>query len=104
MVSQGRDRGMRAYFTVMQKGIRTNQGLVLQYVGDQVGAVFGVPLRHDDHADRAVLVALEMRKSLDELNQHRIREENPPLDTASGFVPGRYWLVILAVRIGSPMP
>ncbi len=104
MVSQGRDRGMRAYFTVMQKAIRPNQGLVLQYVGDQVGAVFGASLRHDDHADRAVLVALEMRKSLDELNQHRIREENPPLDTASGFVPGRYWLVILAVRIGSPMP
>jgi class 3 adenylate cyclase len=71
MVPQGRDRGMRAYFTVMQKAIRTNQGLVLQYVGDQVGAVFGVPLRHDDHADRAVLAALEMRKSLDELNQHR---------------------------------
>ena len=45
---------MRAYFTVMQKAIGKYEGLVLQYVGDEIEAVFGVPLPHEDHPDKAV--------------------------------------------------
>jgi len=35
---------MRAYFTAMQQAIRQHNGLVLQYVGDEIEAVFGVPI------------------------------------------------------------
>jgi adenylate cyclase len=64
-------RSMREYFTAMQAAIRDHDGLVLQYVGDAIEAVFGVPLKIGDHADQAVGAALAMRKNLDELNHKR---------------------------------
>jgi len=66
-------QSMKAYFTSMQHAIRRNNGLVLQYVGDEIEAVFGVPLDDYQQADHAVRAALDMRKNLDELN--RVREE-----------------------------
>ena len=88
---------MRDYFTAMEKAIRAHQGLVLQYVGDEVEAVFGVPLRHVDHADKAVLAALEMRKSLEELNQHRIKEGKAIFRHGIGICTGE----VLAGNTGS---
>jgi class 3 adenylate cyclase len=88
---------MRAYFTAMQKAISAHQGLVLQYVGDEVEAVFGVPLRQVDHADKAVLAALKMRKSLEELNQHRIREGKAIFRHGIGICTGE----VLAGNTGS---
>jgi class 3 adenylate cyclase len=67
-------RGMRSYFTAMHKAIDSQEGLVLQYVGDEIESVFGMPLRYVGHADKSVLAALEMRKSLDELNRKREKE------------------------------
>jgi len=64
-------KSMREYFTAMQSAVRNYDGLVLQYVGDEIEAVFGVPLKIGDHADRAVHAALDMRKNLEELNQKR---------------------------------
>jgi adenylate cyclase len=88
---------MRVYFTDMQKAISAHHGLVLQYVGDEVEAVFGVPLRHVDHADKAVLAALEMRKSLEELNQHRIKEGKAIFRHGIGICTGE----VLAGNTGS---
>jgi len=88
---------MRDYFTAMEKAIRAHQGLVLQYVGDEVEAVFGVPLRHVYHADKAVLAALEMRKSLEGLNQHRIKEGKAIFRHGIGICTGE----VLAGNTGS---
>ena len=88
---------MRAYFTAMQKAISAHQGLVLQYVGDEVEAVFGVPLRHVDHADKAVLAALEMRKSLEKLNQHRMKQGKAIFRHGIGICTGE----VLAGNTGS---
>lgn len=63
--------GIRDYFTAMHRAIREHGGLVLQFVGDEIEAVFGVPLPAEDHADRAVAAALTMRLRLDELNRRR---------------------------------
>ena len=65
---------MRTYFTAMEKVIRILQGLVLQYVGDELEAVFGVPLEDEDQADKAVMAAVEMRKSLKKLTYDRVKE------------------------------
>jgi len=43
-------------------------GVVLQYVGDEIEAVFGAPFQDDHHPDKAVQAALEMRRALTELN------------------------------------
>ncbi len=90
-------KSMRAYFTAMQKAIRMHQGLVLQYVGDEIEAVFGVPLGYADHADKGVLAALEMRKRLEELNIGRMEEGKTPFSHGIGIHTG----MVLAGNTGS---
>ncbi|EFK10756.1 adenylate and Guanylate cyclase catalytic domain protein [delta proteobacterium NaphS2] len=90
-------KSMRAYFTAMQRAIRFHQGLVLQYAGDEIEAVFGVPLKYDDHAQKAVLAALEMRKSLKELNRRRIEQNMTPFRHGIGIHTGE----VLAGNTGS---
>ena len=90
-------RSMREYFTVMENAIRKYDGLVLQYVGDEIEAVFGVPLQQEKHAERAVLAALEMRRSLDALNQEREGEGKPPFKHGIGIHTG----TVLAGNTGS---
>ncbi len=69
--------GMRAYFTSMHQAIHLHRGLVLQFVGDEIEAVFGVPVHFEGHADAAVRAALEMRKALEELNIKRSAQGKP---------------------------
>ncbi len=63
--------GLRCYFTAMHQAIRLHRGLVLQFVGDEIEAVFGVPVHFNGHADAAVAAALEMRRALNVLNERR---------------------------------
>ncbi len=81
-------KSMRSYFTAMQKAIRKHQGLVLQYVGDEIEAAFGVPLPDNDHANKAVMAALEMRKILEELNTGRVKEGKTPFKHGIGIHTG----------------
>ncbi len=64
-------RSMRSYFTRMQQAIRAQRGLVIQFAGDEVEAVFGVPVYFENHAEAAVKAALDMRKGLEVLNRER---------------------------------
>jgi adenylate cyclase len=81
-------RSMRDYFTAMERAIRKHRGLVLQYVGDEIEAVFGVPLAYAGHADKALLAALEMRKCLEELNEDRIKTGKLPFRHGIGIHTG----------------
>jgi len=88
---------IREYFTIMQRAIRLHHGLVLQYVGDEIEAVFGVPLKCDDHAHAAVLAALEMRKGLEKLNRRRVEKGVMPFSHGIGIHTGE----VLAGNTGS---
>jgi len=90
-------KSMREYFTAMQAAIRNYNGLVLQYVGDEIEAVFGVPLKLGDHTDRAVHAALDMRKNLEELNKKRSLLGKPPFRHGIGIHTGP----VLAGNTGS---
>ena len=88
---------MRDYFTKMEEAVRANDGLVLQFVGDELEAVFGVPLEVEDHADKAVAAALQMRRGLAELNEKRRLEGSPPFRHGVGICSGP----VLAGNTGS---
>jgi class 3 adenylate cyclase len=90
-------KSMREYFTAMQAAIRNYDGLVLQYVGDEIEAVFGVPLKISNHADRAVQAALGMRKNLEELNSKRVQLGKTPFRHGIGIHTGP----VLAGNTGS---
>lgn len=90
-------RSMREYFTAMQTAVHAHGGLVLQYVGDEVEAVFGGPLPQEDHADRAVRAALEMRARLAAINRERERQGLQPFRHGIGLHTGE----VLAGTVGS---
>jgi class 3 adenylate cyclase/DNA-binding NarL/FixJ family response regulator len=46
----------------MQRAIIERDGCVMQFAGDAVMAVFGAPLPHVDHADRALAAAMDMHE------------------------------------------
>ena len=62
-------RIINQYFTEMTSAIKLYRGQVLQYVGDEIEAVFGAPLAYDDHPDMAVEAAKEMQRRLIILNK-----------------------------------
>lgn len=88
---------MREYFTAMEETIRDHGGLILQYVGDEIEAVFGVPIETDDHADRAVRAALGMRRQLEILNRKRKTAGEPEFVHGIGICSGP----VLAGNTGS---
>jgi adenylate cyclase len=90
-------RDLNAYFTEMETAIRTHGGLVVQYIGDEIEAVFGAPVARPHHAEQAVRAALEMRARLAAWNVDRTRRGRAPLRNGIGIHTGR----VLAGNIGS---
>jgi len=86
------------YFTEMAEAIKNNQGLVLQFIGDEIEAVFGAPLALPDHQKRAVQAALDMRQRLLQVNAQLAVEGYGPLRHGIGIHTGQ----VLAGNIGSP--
>ena len=89
-------RDLNAYFTEMDQAIRAHGGLVLQFIGDEIEAVFGAPIRASDHAARAVRAAVEMRDRLRAWNTHREAAGLAPLRNGIGIHTG----TVLAGNIG----
>jgi adenylate cyclase len=67
---------LNAYFTRVCEPILTEGGTVDKYIGDAVMAVFGSPVRHPDHARRAVRAALGMAREAEGFKQW-MRERFP---------------------------
>ncbi len=88
---------LNEYFTEMEKAVRNNKGIVLQYIGDEIEAVFGAPLDLPDHADRALAAALEMRERLRSLNDKRVSLGATPIRHGIGIHTGD----VLAGSVGS---
>jgi len=61
------------FFQILTDGVHRFEGTVNQYTGDGVMALFGAPLAHEDHAQRACYAALhlrdEVRRFADELRR-----------------------------------
>jgi class 3 adenylate cyclase len=56
------------YFAAMATVIESWGGVVEKFIGDAVMAVFGIPVAHEDDAERALRAALSMQVRLEELN------------------------------------
>jgi class 3 adenylate cyclase len=88
---------MRAYFTAMHRAINAHQGVVLQFVGDGIEAVFGVPVPYEKHAEAALRAALDMRSALAELNREFAARGKEPFTHGVGIHTG----AVLAGNTGS---
>jgi class 3 adenylate cyclase len=63
------------FFQILADGVHRFEGTVNQYTGDGIMALFGAPIAHEDHAQRACYAALHLREELrryaDELRVER---------------------------------
>src|SRR5262249_45245542 len=55
---------MDRFFAIVTASVHRFEGTVNQYTGDGIMALFGAPIAHEDHAQRACLAALQLRDDL----------------------------------------
>ena len=52
------------FFAILTDGVHRFEGTVNQYTGDGIMALFGAPIAHEDHAQRACYAALHLRDEI----------------------------------------
>jgi class 3 adenylate cyclase len=66
---------MNRFFTLLADGVERFEGFVDKFTGDGIMALFGAPIAHEDHAQRACWAALQLQESVrdyaDELRRTR---------------------------------
>jgi class 3 adenylate cyclase/GAF domain-containing protein len=67
------------FFTAMGNIVINHRGIVDKYLGDGFLALFGAPISSATDADNAIAAALEMKRSLQAVNDHFIEELDAPL-------------------------
>ncbi|MCC6748024.1 MAG: GAF domain-containing protein [Deltaproteobacteria bacterium] len=76
------------YFEVMVEVLFRYQGTLDKYVGDEIMALFGVPIANPDAPSLAVDCAIEMQEALNEFNRTRRSESQPPIHVGIGICTG----------------
>ncbi|MCJ7540199.1 MAG: adenylate/guanylate cyclase domain-containing protein, partial [Desulfobacterales bacterium] len=85
------------YFNEMTEQVFAFKGLLKEYVGDELMAIFGAPLEQKDHAKRACLAALAMRDRLRALRPIWESMNRPSLRARTGVNSG----IMLVGNVGS---
>jgi predicted ATPase/class 3 adenylate cyclase len=81
-------RVMIRWYEEMRAVIERHGGAIEKFGGDEVMAVFGVPLVHEDDALRAVRAAMEMRERLAALNEELEARRGMRLEARLGINTG----------------
>ncbi len=76
------------HFSVMTEIIFRFEGMVDNFMGDCILAVFGGPFKHEKAPERSVLAAIEMQKAMVELNRRLETEGRKPLSIGIGVHSG----------------
>jgi class 3 adenylate cyclase len=62
------------FFVILSEGVHRYEGTINQYTGDGIMALFGAPIAHEDHAQRACYAALRLQQKL-RLYAHELRRD-----------------------------
>ena len=81
-------RLMHHAFELMLAEVHRYEGTVNQFLGDGIMALFGAPIAHEDHAQRAVHAALGIRKALDGYRDELQRKQGTAFQVRQGLNTG----------------
>ncbi|MFQ6056109.1 MAG: adenylate/guanylate cyclase domain-containing protein, partial [Methanosarcinales archaeon] len=70
---------LNEYFTMMVNTIIRYEGTIDKFIGDGILTIFGAPIRHKDHAQRAIDAAIAMQDELVIFNRLREKEGKTPI-------------------------
>lgn len=79
---------MNEYMTPMTYVIQKHRGTIDKYIGDAIMAFWGAPLHDDDHARSAVLAALDMQATIEQLRPQFIEKGWPEIRIGVGVNSG----------------
>lgn len=88
---------LNKYFTAMEKCISENHGVINKYIGDAIMAIFGSPVKSQNHALDSYKASYAMKNSLIELNKSFAEKNLPLFDFGIGLHSGN----VLAGNIGA---
>jgi adenylate cyclase len=80
---------LSSYYTLMFDAIGGQGGIVNQMVGDGLMALFGAPLPHADHAERAVRAGLEMLELMADFDREQAAQGKPEIRIGIGIASGQ---------------
>jgi class 3 adenylate cyclase/tetratricopeptide (TPR) repeat protein len=81
-------RILERFFQILTDGVHRFEGTVNQYTGDGIMALFGAPIAHEDHAQRACYAALHLRDGLRRYAREVKRERGLAFSTRMGIHSG----------------
>ena len=90
---------MTRAFELMLAEVHRYEGTVNQFLGDGIMALFGAPLAHEDHAQRAVRAALGIQRSLEEYQRDLVRDRGLTFKVRQGLNSG----LVVVGSIGSDL-
>ena len=80
---------LNSYYTLMFDAIGSHGGIVNQMLGDGLMALFGAPLPHADHAERAVRAGLEMLELVAGFDRDQAAQGKPEIRIGIGIASGQ---------------
>ncbi len=83
---------------LMINDVRRYDGYVVQSTGDGIFALFGAPLAHEDHPQRALYAALRMQEELRRYSAKLVAEGGNPLQCRVGITTGE--VVVRSITTG----
>jgi class 3 adenylate cyclase len=86
-------------FRILADGVHRYEGTINQYTGDGIMALFGAPIAHEDHAQRACAAALELARELETLADDVRRESGLEFAVRMGLNSGE----VVVGRIGDDL-
>src|SRR6059036_3783624 len=86
-------------FRILADGVHRYEGTINQYTGDGIMALFGAPIAHEDHAQRACAAALELARELGALARDVRRESGLDVAVRMGLNSGE----VVVGRIGDDL-
>src|SRR5437867_2251188 len=86
-------------FRILAGGVHRYEGTINQYTGDGIMALFGAPIAHEDHAQRACAAALDLARELGALAEEVRRESGLEFAMRMGLNSGE----VVVGRIGDDL-
>jgi adenylate cyclase len=93
---------MSEYFARMTERIFACEGMLNEYIGDELMAIFGAPLELADHAGRACAAALEMNEQREKMSEEWLAIGRPRLAARTASTPASSWSATSGPNIGIP--
>ncbi|WP_020533494.1 adenylate/guanylate cyclase domain-containing protein [Flexithrix dorotheae] len=88
---------LNSYYAMMTEVVKKHNGVVNQFVGDEIFAGFGAPVAYPNNEENAVFCALEMLEKLNEINEAHREYLKIPVSVGIGINSGE----VVAGNLGS---